>query len=82
MPTDPAIPPSTLPEIRSEERLSALERQSRVPAVARETHVFYGQRTDLPAGWGPRVRIGLLSDGSYGVERWTSSGTRQVPTWS
>jgi hypothetical protein len=41
-----------------------------------------GPRNDLPSLWGVRVRIGLLSDGSYGVERYTINGIRQVPTWS
>lgn len=41
-----------------------------------------GPRSDLASGWGIRVRFGLLSDGSYGIERYTASGTRQVPTWS
>lgn len=64
-----------------ERRLRALERTSPVSVT------FRGPRTDAGTpgvvdGKGPRVRIGLLSDGSYGVERWTAAGVRQVPTWS
>lgn len=62
------------------ERLRALER------AHPETTSFEGPRSDDPHGngsnRGPRVRVGLLSDGSYGIERWTESGTRQTPTWS
>lgn len=48
--------------------------------------VFTGPRTDTATdgvvnGEGPRVRIGLLSDGTYGVERWQADGTRETPTW-
>jgi hypothetical protein len=41
-----------------------------------------GPRLDDPSGWGTRYRLGKLSDGSYGVERFTSSGTRQTIVWS
>jgi hypothetical protein len=48
--------------------------------------IYYGTRTDLASpthpAYGPRVTIGLLSDGSYGIERWTSAGVRTTPTWS
>lgn len=61
-------------------RLKALER------AHPETTSFEGPRSDDPHGngsnRGPRVRIGLLSDGSYGIERWTEAGVRQTPTWS
>jgi hypothetical protein len=43
---------------------------------------YHGPRTDIGRGWGVRVRIGRLSDGSYGVERWTTGGSRQTPSWS
>jgi hypothetical protein len=56
-------------------RLRALERQNP------RTYVVTGPRSDLPGGVGPRVRYGELSDGTYGVERWTSAGVRQLPTW-
>lgn len=55
-------------------------------AVQPATTSLSGPRTDDPHGNGSnrgvRVRIGLLSDGSYGVERWLEDGTRQTPTWS
>jgi hypothetical protein len=41
-----------------------------------------GVRSDLPEGNGVRVRIGELSDGSLGLERYLSNGTRQTITWS
>jgi hypothetical protein len=66
-----------------EERIAKLERA--VSALERhksDFHTFSGPRTDLPSGWGLRLRIGKLSDGSYAVERYTISGTRQTPTWS
>jgi hypothetical protein len=53
--------------------------------VQPETTSLSGPRTDDPHGNGSqrgvRVRIGKLSDGSYGVERWLADGTRQVPSW-
>lgn len=57
------------------ERVGALER--RAPTYS----TVDGPRSDLPAGRGPRLRYGLLSDGSYGVERWTLEGVRQLPAW-
>lgn len=52
----------------------------------RTSYEVWGTRTDDPEGDGSnigvRVRFGLLSDGSYGIERYTSAGTRQTPTWS
>lgn len=63
-----------------ERRLRALERGGRT------TYVVEGPRSDDPHGdgtnWGPRVVVGLLSDDSYGVERWLEDGTRETPTWS
>ena len=47
-----------------------------------EGFAYHGVRTDLPGGRGIRTRIGRLSDGSYGIERYTSTGVRQVVTWS
>jgi hypothetical protein len=41
-----------------------------------------GPRIDDPTGWGPRYRAGKLSDDSFGVERFTSLGVRQVMVWS
>jgi hypothetical protein len=50
------------------------------------TREIWGPRSDDPEGDGSnvgvRVRIGELSDGSYGIERYTSAGVRQTPTWS
>lgn len=61
-----------------EERLDSLER--------RDTIEIWGTRTDDPEGDGSnegvRVRVGELSDGTFGIERYTSTGTRQTPTWS
>jgi hypothetical protein len=67
--------------------LTGIERRLRAVERAHPTTTSYdGPRADDPAGdgshWGPRVRIGLLADGTYGVERWTSTGVRQTPTWS
>lgn len=59
-----------------ERRVGALERQN-----PRAIDVD-GIRTDLPSGRGPRVRILELSDGTFGVERWTAAGVRQVATFS
>lgn len=50
--------------------------------VTPDSYCINGPRSDLPSGWGPRVRIGLLSDSSYGIERYTSTGVRQTTTWS
>ncbi len=41
-----------------------------------------GVRSDLPEGHGVRVRIGELSDGSFGIERYSSAGVRTTVTWS
>lgn len=57
------------------------KKQARAEAGTPESYAILGPRSDLATGVGVRVRIGLLSDGSYGIERYTSSGTRQVPTW-
>jgi hypothetical protein len=51
---------------------------ARVP----DTLALNGPRSDDPAGWNTRIHFGLLTDGSYGLERITSNGTRQVVTWS
>lgn len=74
------------PRDRLKNRLLDLER--RVAALGRSRAVFLtfdGPRSDDPRGdgsdIGPRVRIGLLSDDSYGVERWLEDGTRETPTW-
>lgn len=57
-------------------RLRALER------VHPESATYEGPRSDLAAGRGPRVRVGLLSDGTYGIERWSSAGSREVGTFA
>lgn len=57
-------------------RLRALERSA--PAYI----VVEGPRTDIAGGRGPRARFGLLSDGSYGAERWTAAGVRTVATFA
>jgi hypothetical protein len=65
------------------ERLDELER--RVGAIERANPraiVVHGIRTDLASGRGPRVRVLELSDGTYGIERWTAAGVRQVATFS
>lgn len=64
-----------------------LSRQVSALATAQpETTSLAGPRSDDPHGNGSmrgvRVRVGLLSDGSYGVERWLEDGTRQVPSWA
>lgn len=51
-------------------------------ALVPDSTAWNGPRTDLSTGWGVRVRVGKLSDGSFGIERYTSTGVRQVPTWS
>lgn len=68
---------------------AVLELARRVSALERgrpQAGQIDGPRSDDPAGdgslWGARLRWGLLSDGSYGVERWASDGTRTTPTWS
>lgn len=61
------------------------ELQARLGALERRAPPYQtvdGPRTDLPSGRGPRVRTGLLTDGSYGIERWTEAGVRQIPTWN
>jgi hypothetical protein len=57
---------------------------SSASSVARvpERNAINGLRTDADDGWGTRFRFGLLDDGSYGVERFTSGGARQTLTWS
>lgn len=59
-----------------EERVAALERR------APRYFVVEGTRSDLPGGRGPRARFGELSDGDFGAERWTSTGTRTKATFS
>lgn len=61
---------------------SAPAEQNPAPQTVPDSFALNGPRSDLAGGWGVRVRMGLLSDGSYGVERYTSTGVRQVPTWS
>lgn len=56
-------------------RVAALERS------APDSFAVYGPRSDLAGGRGVRVRFGLLSDGTYGVERFSAAGVRTVPTW-
>ena len=48
------------------------------------TATFYGTRDDAPysGGLGPRVRVGELSDGTFGIERYTAAGVRQTVTWA
>lgn len=58
-----------------ERRVAALER------ATPDSFAIFGPRSDLAGGRGVRVRVGLLSDGTYGVERFSSAGTRTVPTW-
>ena len=60
-------------------RVRALERAERARP---ESTIFEGPRTDLSSGRGVRVRIGLLSDGTYGVERFAADGTRTVATFA
>jgi hypothetical protein len=43
-----------------------------------ESFAWFGSRSDLPQGRGIRTRIGLLSDGTFGAEIFTSTGTRRV----
>jgi hypothetical protein len=80
---NPHLPPQLDPVARMMDRLARIE--ARLASLERlnfESIVLDGPRSDLPALVGPRVRIGLLSDGSYGVERWSASGVRTTPTWS
>lgn len=67
--------------------LAALDRRLRALERAHpEATSYEGPRSDDPhangSNRGLRVRIGLLSDGTYGIERWTEAGVRQTPTWS
>jgi hypothetical protein len=59
--------------------------QQRVAALesgAPDYWQVFGPRADLAEGDGRRVRVGLLSDGTYGVERWNgTTGVRTVPSW-
>lgn len=57
-------------------RLRALERR------APQYLVVEGPRTDLAGGRGPRARFGLLTDGTYGAERWTAAGARTVAAFA
>jgi hypothetical protein len=54
----------------------------RVTITTPTSYSINGPRSDLTGGWGPRVRIGILSDLSYGIERYSSGGVRTTPTWS
>lgn len=70
------------PHDRLADRLAGIERRLR--AMERgfpQVLTLEGPRTDLPAGRGPRVRIGLLSDDTYGAERWAEDGTHSVADW-
>ena len=66
--------------------LQLRERVRRLEQANPEVVVVYGPRSDAAAdvegGEGPRLRLGVLSDGTYGVERWTEAGARQVATFS
>ena len=61
------------------------EMLSRALIIRRGYYEVVGPRNDdvhgYPAGMGPRVRWGLLSNGDYGIERWQQSGQRQIPGW-
>lgn len=54
----------------------------RLQASQPDSIAILGPRSDLTGGKGVRVRIGLLSDATYGIERFTSAGTRQTVTWA
>jgi hypothetical protein len=72
---------ATNPNDRLLTKLGELERRLRaLESSTPQSITFHGPRSDL-GGTGPRVRIGLLSDDTYGVERWAEDGTRSVPTW-
>ena len=72
--------PTQDPEIAYERRLAALEdRLARLERPTPTSIAFNGPRSDLPSGWGVRVRIGLLEDGtSYSVERFTAAGVKTI----
>lgn len=81
MTLDPSLPPAASAQESVFSRLAALERKAE--AQEKQTSItFLGSRTDLAAGIGPRARFGVLTDGTFGAERWTSAGVRQLPTWS
>lgn len=80
---NPAQPPSGDALGRILERLVALERRLLGLERAKPTAIVVeGPRSDLTGNRGPRVQMGLLTDGTYGIERWSSTGVRQTPTWS
>lgn len=82
-PLNPSLPEPAAPLERLYAAIAQLERRLQgVERLHPEFIVVEGARTDLAGGRGPRVRFGLLTDSNYGVERWTSAGARQVPTWS
>lgn len=39
-----------------------------------ESYTYEGQRTDIAGGRGPRVTVGRMSDGKYGIRVWSSTG--------
>lgn len=66
------------------DHLGTIRRQEAREHSRHDSYVFYGPRNDSPYGGedGPRVQVGLLSDGTYGVERWDADGGRTTPTWA
>lgn len=80
MSLNPGLPQGGDAFARLWERLAALERE--LEAQKKEnSFTIYGERTDLATGIGPRARFGVLSDGTYGAERWTSAGVRTVASF-
>lgn len=71
------------PDERLLDELDEIRRQLRALARRAPQYVVVeGPRTDIAGGRGPRARFGLLSDGTYGAERWTAAGVRTVATFA
>jgi hypothetical protein len=68
------------PDLALLQRLDDLEEQVRkLNRRAPQILVINGTRTDQPSGKGPRVQLGLLTDGvHYGLEIWSSAGVHTV----
>ena len=78
---DPSLPPAGTSLESLWRRVASLERQ--VEAMEKQGSVIiFGTRSDLAAGVGPRVQMGVLTDGTFGIERWTSAGVRTVGTFT
>lgn len=80
--TPPPAPASSSVSVSGSTPAAPEETLARAAVTTPEFTIYPGPRSDLPGGWGPRVRTGLLSDTTYGIERWSSTGVRTVGTFS